>query len=284
MATRKKRASPARTRKPRSPARVRKRAKKTRGHHHPELWGLGLVATGLVLATFLWLGWDGGPVGSQLSDWLDDALGSAAALVPAVLLGIGGLMLVRSSLVDLRPFRTGLIVGLVGVMIALGEDHGGALGGALGGGLAQVVGGAGSLIVGTALVLAGVLLVTGASAGAFLRRTGHAVRQAGSTARRSLEGLDWTDWSSSDSSARRSCARDRPEPRNPAGERRRGIPRRRRRGPAVRRAAAPAARSGRRDDGRGRRAGLRRPTGASIASRIERCSRRALLRGATPLT
>ena len=65
MATRKKRASPARTRKPRSPARVRKRAKKTRGHHHPELWGLGLVAVGLILATVLWLGWDGGPVGSQ---------------------------------------------------------------------------------------------------------------------------------------------------------------------------------------------------------------------------
>ena len=46
MAKRKKRA-PARTRKPRSPARVRKRAKKTRGHHHPELWGLGLVAVGI---------------------------------------------------------------------------------------------------------------------------------------------------------------------------------------------------------------------------------------------
>jgi hypothetical protein len=69
MATRKKRAAPTRTRKPRSPARVRKRAKKTRGHHHPELWGLGLVAVGLVLATVAWLGWDGGPVGSRISDW-----------------------------------------------------------------------------------------------------------------------------------------------------------------------------------------------------------------------
>ena len=64
-------------------------------------------------------------------------------------------MLVRSALVDLRPFRTGLVVGVVGLMIALGEDHGGALGGVLGGGLAHVVGGAGALIVGVALVLAG---------------------------------------------------------------------------------------------------------------------------------
>ena len=201
MATRKKRASPARTRKPRSPARVRKRAKKTRGHHHPELWGLGLVAAGLILSTVLWLGWDGGPVGSQVSDWLDDALGAAAPLVPAALLGIGGLMLVRSALVDLRPFRTGLAIGFVGLMVALGEEHGGALGGALGGGLARVVGGAGSLILGTALVLAGVLLVTGASAGALLRRSGHAVRQAGTAARRSIESIEWADWSDSESHA-----------------------------------------------------------------------------------
>ena len=199
MATRKKRASPARTRKPRSPARVRKRTKKTRGHHHPELWGLGLVAAGLILATVVWLGWDGGPVGSHVSGWLDDALGTAAPLVPAALIGIGGLMLVRSSLVDLRPFRTGLVIGLVGVMVALGEEHGGAVGAALGGGLARIVGGAGSLIVGTALVLAGLLLVTGASAGALLRRSGHAVRHAGTAARRSLEGIEWVDWSDSES-------------------------------------------------------------------------------------
>ena len=100
MATRKKRAAPARPRKPRSPARVRKRARKTRGHQHPELWGLGLAAAGLVLATVVWLGWDGGPVGSHVSGWLDDGIGAAAPLVPAVLIGIGGLMLVRSALVD----------------------------------------------------------------------------------------------------------------------------------------------------------------------------------------
>jgi DNA segregation ATPase FtsK/SpoIIIE, S-DNA-T family len=196
MATRKKRGT--RTRKPRAPARVRKRQKKTRGHHHPELWGLGLVACGLVLATVLWLGWDGGPVGSHLADWLDEGLGAAAPLVPLALLGIGGLMLVRSALVDVRPFRTGVAIGLVGLMVALGEDHGGRVGAALGGGLARVIGEAGALIVGGALVLAGTLLVTGASAGALLRRSGSVVRQAGSVARRSLESLEWADWSDDD--------------------------------------------------------------------------------------
>ena len=199
MATRKKRAAPARPRKSRSPARVRKRAKKTRGHHHPELWGLGLVAAGLVLSTVVWLGWDGGPVGARVSDWLRDGVGAAAPLVPFVLVTLGGLMLVRSALVDLRPFRTGIAVGGVGSMVALGEGHGGALGAALGGALARVIGEPGSLIVGATLVLAGLLLVTGASAGAVLRRSGHAVRQAGTVARRSLESLDWTDWSDSES-------------------------------------------------------------------------------------
>ena len=58
--------------KRRTPARVKKRTKKTRSHHHPELWGLGMVAVGLFLATVLWLGWDGGPVGSHVADWLRD--------------------------------------------------------------------------------------------------------------------------------------------------------------------------------------------------------------------
>jgi len=215
MATRKKRAAPARTRKPRSPARVRKKTKKTRGHHHPELWGLGLVAVGLVLATVLWLGFDGGPVGVRVAGWLRDGLGAAAPLVPLALAGIGGLMLVRSKLIDLRPFRTGLAIGVVGLMIALGERHGGAVGGALGGSLARVIGEAGSLIIGVALVLAGLLLVTGASAGALLRRSGHAVRQAGNAARRSLESIEWADWSDSERSAENPETPARALPRTP---------------------------------------------------------------------
>ena len=48
-----------RTRKlrPKAPARVRKKKRaasgRPRGHHHPELWGLGLVALGLFLACVL---------------------------------------------------------------------------------------------------------------------------------------------------------------------------------------------------------------------------------------
>ena len=110
--------------------------------------------------------------------------------IPLVLVAVGSLMLVRSSVIDLRPFRTGLAVGTFGLMIALGRDEGGMIGGALGGGLAHVVGDTGALIVGVALFIAGVLLFTGASAGTVLRRSGTAMQRAGSAARRSLDGFD----------------------------------------------------------------------------------------------
>jgi DNA segregation ATPase FtsK/SpoIIIE, S-DNA-T family len=146
-----------------------------------------MVAVGLFLATVLWLGWNGGPVGTQVADWLDDGLGAAAAIVPLVLTVVGGLLLVRSALIDVRPFRTGLVVGSIGLMIALGKEHGGLLGALIGGGIAGVVGETGALIVGVTLFIAGALLVSGASAGALLRRSGSAVRRAGTAARRTLE-------------------------------------------------------------------------------------------------
>ncbi len=173
--------------RPRTPSRIKKRRTGTRSHHHPELWGLGMVTVGIFLATVLWLGWDGGPVGSRVGDELHHLFGVAAYLIPLVLIALGGLMLVRSSVIDLKPFRTGLAVGAFGLMIALGRDEGGAIGGALAGALAHVIGETGTLIVGVALFIAGTLLFTGASAGAILRRSGHAVRRAGSAARRTLE-------------------------------------------------------------------------------------------------
>jgi DNA segregation ATPase FtsK/SpoIIIE, S-DNA-T family len=181
--------------KPRTPARTRSRPAQSRSHHHPELWGLGMVAVGLFLATVLWLGWDGGPIGSKVADGLHGAFGVAAYLIPLLLMGIGVLMLIRSKIVDLKPFRTGLAVGAFGLMIALGRDEGGQIGGGLAGGLAHVVGDTGALIVGVALFIAGTLLFTGASAGALLRGSGHAVRRAGSAARRQLDGasLGWGD-------------------------------------------------------------------------------------------
>jgi S-DNA-T family DNA segregation ATPase FtsK/SpoIIIE len=179
MARRRKR----RTLRPRVPARVKLKRKKQarkkpRGHHHPELLGLGLVAVGAFLAAVVWAGWNGGYVGGWIADGLDALLGDAALGLPAALAVIGALMVARSDLVDVRPFRTGLTVLAFGLMITLGKDEGGYLGTVLGGGLALALGGTGVAIVGVLTLLAGGLLVTGASAGAIIRSSGRAVRTA----------------------------------------------------------------------------------------------------------
>ena len=186
MARRKKK---GRSLRPRIPSRVKKRTKRTSSHQQHELLGLGLAALGLVLAAILYLELDGGAVGSSLADVLAAVMGEAAYALPLVLMAIGGLMLARSELLDVRPFRLGLGVSFLGLMTLLGKDSGGWIGLALGGALAGLIGDTGAAIVGGTLLLAGVLLVSGASTGAMLRRTGHVVRNAHSGARRAL---DWT--------------------------------------------------------------------------------------------
>src|SRR6059058_4383921 len=118
-----------RTTSPKTPSRVKKRrpSKKTKGaahHQHPELVGLALVACGVFLAAVLWFGLSGGPV----ADLVKGAIGVAAYLAPLVLLPLGVLIVVKSELLDLRPFRVGLAVTLAGLMLTLGESHGGGVG------------------------------------------------------------------------------------------------------------------------------------------------------------
>ena len=180
--------------RPRVPSRVKKRKqRRPRSGHENELLGLALVALGLVLSAILYLGLDGGAVGSWLADALQEVLGDAAYVLPITLLALGGLLLARSDLLDVRPFRLGVGVGFLGLATLLGRDSGGWIGMAIGGTLAALIGETGAAIVGGALLLAGLLLVTGASTGAILRHTGHVVRRAGSEARRAL------DWASSES-------------------------------------------------------------------------------------
>jgi S-DNA-T family DNA segregation ATPase FtsK/SpoIIIE len=177
--------------RPKSPARVRtkKRARRAKGHSHPELVGLGLLCLGLFLAAVLLFGWDGGAVGRNLEDWLDAAIGSASYLLPFALTSLGALMVARSSLVDVRPFRTGLVLLSVGLLTMLGEKHGGAVGDVIGTVLGRVVGETGTFLIGFFLLCAGILLVTGASIGALLRRSAHAARETAAVARRTVPRL-----------------------------------------------------------------------------------------------
>ena len=110
--------------RPRVPSRVkRRRQRRARSHRENELFGLALSALGLVLCAILYLGLDGGAVGSWLADALRDVFGNAAYVLPLALLAVGGLLLARSELLDVRPFRLGLGVGFLGLMVLLGQGQ-----------------------------------------------------------------------------------------------------------------------------------------------------------------
>src|ERR1700746_1293630 len=99
--------------RPKLPSRVKKtRTKRSAGarKQHPELWGLGAVALGLFLGAVLWFGWNGGDVGGWLGEGLDRLVGDAKYVIPIALVVLGALVVTRSELVDVRPFRTGLAV------------------------------------------------------------------------------------------------------------------------------------------------------------------------------
>ncbi len=163
---------------PKTPSRVKKRrpAKKprSRSHHHPELVGLGVAGLGVFLAAVLWFGFSGGPVAHVVRS----GVGAAAYLAPLVLVPLGALVVTRSALVDLRPFRVGLAVAVGGLLLTLGSGHGGLAGTGLERAVAVALGSTGATILGVLLTIAGATFLTGTSLGAFLRRTGHVVHVA----------------------------------------------------------------------------------------------------------
>jgi DNA segregation ATPase FtsK/SpoIIIE, S-DNA-T family len=172
--------------RPKLPSRVKKtrtkRGARTRGQHQ-ELWGLGSVALGLFLGAVLYFGWNGGYVGGWLGDGLDKLVGDARYVLPVALVALGALVVTKSELVDVRPFRTGLGVLGTGLMITLGRDQGGYVGQLLGGAFLIAIGATGSLMLGVLLMLVGSLLLSGASLGAILRRSGRGLHLAARRAR-----------------------------------------------------------------------------------------------------
>jgi S-DNA-T family DNA segregation ATPase FtsK/SpoIIIE len=165
--------------KPRTPARVKKTSRKRapRGHQHPELLGLGLAAFGLFLASVVYAGWNGGYVGLWIAEGFQKLAGGVTYALPLAFLAIGLLMLARSDLIEVRPFRTGLVVFTFGLLLTLGHSGGG-LGLLFAGVIGLATGATGVLILGVVGLIAGTLLLTGASAGALIRRSGRVVHRA----------------------------------------------------------------------------------------------------------
>ncbi len=177
------------------PSRVKKtQTKRSRPRNeHSELWGLGAIALGLFLGAVLYFGWNGGYVGGWLGDGLHRLIGAATYGLPVALTVLGGLMVTRSALVDVRPFRAGVVVLAAGLMISLGKDQGGYAGQLLGGAVAVAIGATGSLLLGSVLILGGSLLLSGASLGAILRHSGRSLHKAATKARASRSGTRYRD-------------------------------------------------------------------------------------------
>lgn len=173
-----------------------------------------LLAVGAFFAIVIWFGWDGGVVGGKLADVFDLFIGRVSVLIPALLATIGLLLLVRSEVVELKPFRLG--VGALGSTLALifaagafgvgpsgpapktvdpsvVDDYGGLLGGVLGLVSRTLIGDMGTTILCVLGIIAGVMLITGASIGAQMRRSAQAsafaARHTASAARRGAETL-----------------------------------------------------------------------------------------------
>jgi hypothetical protein len=123
-------------------------------------------------------------VGGLITDGFTATIGAATYVAPVAFLAVGALMVARSALVDVSPFRTGLAVTSFGLLAALGSSHGGAVGRGLQGVFGILVGATGTTIIGILALVIGALLLSGASAGALVRRSGHAVRRAHTRARR----------------------------------------------------------------------------------------------------
>lgn len=163
---------------------------------HLDLIGLALFAAGVFVAFPLYLDWDGGAAGGLLVDGLQRLFGRVAYLVPLGLVAAGGVLVLRPVLPAVRPFRAAGSCLLLSLTLAfaagtfgLGEGpvragewdgelldaRGGALGHALYTGASTVAGDLGSHVLAVFLMLAGVLLGTGASIAGVLRATGRGV-------------------------------------------------------------------------------------------------------------
>src|SRR5205823_6629283 len=158
-----------------------------------DLIGLGLVALAAFFAFVFYLGWDGGKVGGALADGFRFLLGGAAYLVPLMLLGAGTLLVLGPMLPSVRPFRAGgvcvlaaLVLGLAGGLFGLGpvhpprhgfmhpeyfRHHGGLAGEVLYWTAKTLVQRFGAYIVFVFLLIAGVMLLTGATVAGLLQGT-----------------------------------------------------------------------------------------------------------------
>jgi S-DNA-T family DNA segregation ATPase FtsK/SpoIIIE len=176
-----------------------------------DLVGLGLVAFAAFFASQFYLGWAGGQVGEALADGVLFLFGAIGYLAPIVLFGAGALIVLRPMLPAVQPVKTGALCLLLGLMLgfaagSLGlgpgdtprdgfldaaylRGHGGIVGESLYSVVSTLFSDVGAHLLFAFLMLAGILLLTGASIAGVLTATHQAATTTSDRVRRSTQGL-----------------------------------------------------------------------------------------------
>ena len=179
---------------------------------HQDLIGLALVGCAAFFACVFYLGWRGGEAGAAVADGVLFLFGAVAYFTPIALFAAGALLVVRPMLPAVHPLKAGalclgaaLTLGLAAGSLGLGpgetprdgfldadylERHGGLIGESLFWVVSRLFSEVGAHILFVFLLVAGVLLLTGASIAGIVTGTRRAATHTGERVRRTAATLN----------------------------------------------------------------------------------------------
>jgi DNA segregation ATPase FtsK/SpoIIIE, S-DNA-T family len=202
------RAGAASRSRPRAAATPKKKAPASR--HRRELGAIACLAVAVFLAFVLYLGWDGGSLGRWLGDAARWLVGILAFALPFLLGFVAYLLVVKGESRPRRGMSWGIAFIVAGIALAAAADafgifsgeradalfrdeymgaHGGLLGEAQWAVLSPFIGRVGVDVLVVALIIAGIMLVTGSSLRQWAAHSKQGVAKAGQAARSQAEAL-----------------------------------------------------------------------------------------------
>jgi DNA segregation ATPase FtsK/SpoIIIE, S-DNA-T family len=177
--------------------------------HHIDIAGLALIAAGVFLAGVAYLHWSGGALGSGAITGMRFMFGALGYAVPAALVAAGALVLARELRPPARPMRTGVICLTAAITFALAagtlglgpgtlhganfwkaslfESRGGVVGQAELWASSHLISTLGAQVLSVFMIVAGVILVTGATLASVIRVTGAQMANTGRALRRTTD-------------------------------------------------------------------------------------------------
>jgi S-DNA-T family DNA segregation ATPase FtsK/SpoIIIE len=175
--------------------------------YHVDILALALIAGGIFMVGVAYLNWRGGALGSNALLAMKFVVGKLGYTVPAALIAAGGLLLARELRPPARPLRAGVVCLTIALTLVLAagtlgigpgaasahafwrphtfEARGGVVGQAELWLASRLISTLGAQILSVFLLIAGLILVSGATLAGVLRATGVGVAETGRALRRS---------------------------------------------------------------------------------------------------